>query len=381
MHLGRFNAAVMDLQKYFENLGAQRKIDQALAQLQPYISNRSASNLVVFRNLIAELVADAEQVPSAFHLPSVMQIHEDLKVDGWLGKALAERIRKAVKTDGLLPEEIIEKLTAARDELSAVVTDMSSLGQIMERRGVEIERLEAEAGELGISFPKPVVGEAVADLLGELQHVDRLFSSIKELTTQSRDSPKVRTISSSWWQFFVELDANAIVVWTLALERIIGLLKSNAELKKIAKDLEAKRDLLPDNMLELLSDQISTNIKLGVAAIARDIRSEFSAMEDKGRENELEVELKQELLHLVRRLNEGAALEIRAFEPPDDVVEDNAETNEARAQARALAVGKNEHLAQLSGQSMSIDLRQDLRIQGPGDGDFGPEATPLASQL
>lgn len=101
--------------------------------------------------------------------------------------------------------------------------------------------------------------------------------------------------------------------------------------------------------------------------------------------NELEIRLKQELLHLVRRVNGGAVVELRVGVPapePSNVAGaepvPNALIGAGPSKEEVLLL--NTKLAALSSLTASVDLRADLLLEGPlpDDGFLADEgaATP-----
>ena len=368
MHLGRFNAAIRDLRQYYAELDLVATIDRAVAQLQPYITNRSASNLAAFRSMLDDAASKARAVPPAFHLPSVTQLYADLGVADWNGARLADQLMSVGQGQGLLPEEMIAQLNDIRAEVVTVTTDVTTLATTLEKRGVEFEELQGDGAEFGIAFPKQLVGESVGQIRAELKHVDQLFSCMNELMGRVEKSPRMRTIASSWWQFFLELDAAQIAFWTVVIERIVHLLKTNYEIKKIVMDLNEKKDLLPDDVIPKIEARVLQNITTGVSELAHDLRAKFQNNNDDARCNELETQLKIELLHLVRKINGGAVLELRLGAPTDRPADGEGEPGAGDDPARVAAHERavlNEKLADLSRQTATLDLRLDLQLEGP----------------
>ncbi len=169
--------------------------------------------------------------------------------------------------------------------------------------------------EFAALLPKELVGESVNDLYNELQHIDRLFRALNELMGKGAISPIVKTISSSWWQFFLDLDSTQIAATTFALERIVALYRQNLEIRMLKRELEQKD--LGDDFLEIIDKKIEEKLKAGMNEIAREIREKYGANNDEARKNELETQLRMELVHIAKRINQGASYEVRAGLPEE----------------------------------------------------------------
>lgn len=370
MHLGRFNAAIGELSEYFKKLELEPKLAEAIAKLQQYNSSRDQTVLVEFRTLLREVAARAEVVPSSFLLPSVVEILADMHVDEWVGIQLANRIRAVHEVQGLFSDEIVASLGKLRDEFVKVWADIAALDAALVGREVESEELTAGEAEFGIAFPRELVGETAYDLVTELSHINRLFMALNEFMGRGTESPRVRTIASSAWQFFLQLDAAQIALWTIALERIVSLLKNNYEIKKLQKELTDKGDIVPPHFVTELETKLLTNLKAGVTELAAELRAACTPAHGQSVAdlNELEVKLKQELLHLVRRVNGGAVVELRLGVPSADVP--NPESTEGAPSAlvghgslKQEVLQQNSKLAELSSLTASLDLRADLLLE------------------
>lgn len=371
MHLGRFHTAVAQLATYFRELETDAHLSEAVSLMQAYSTSKSTDQLKAFREKLHSIASRVEKVPSSFLLPSVISVHRDLSIEEYVGAVFAKKIRNAMKAPGLLPEEVVLELVQLKTGLAEVVGDIEGLSARLENRAVEYVSLEPEAGEFGIALPTSLVGDEVKDLISEVTHLNRLFLAFNELLGRGSESPKVRTIASSDWQFFLQLDSTQFMLWSVALERIVNLIKSGYEIRKLKQDLEKQPELVPEGVVQMFEEKMLSVFKKGVADLAADLRQKCNYDGDQNRANELEVQLKQELLHLVRRVNAGAVMEVRVGIPiapvnlPADVEGEDANgALRLEAQARIdQLVQLNEKLADLSGVTAQIELREDLLLE------------------
>ncbi|MDO8969282.1 MAG: hypothetical protein Q7U74_01250, partial [Saprospiraceae bacterium] len=126
--------------------------------------------------------------------------------------------------------------------------------------------------------------------------------------------------SSSWWQIFVELDPSQIIVWVLAVERIVGLFKSNLEIKKLQKELTENN--ISKNITDLLDNEIEEKVAEEINKLASDLRKNHAKITDENRLNEIENQLRFSLRHLAKRINQGGQVEINVALPnePADLI-------------------------------------------------------------
>jgi hypothetical protein len=323
MHLGKFNYAIRTLNLHYKQADLLTQFDQVISALTAYNASPTKDNSTQFRERISSLYEAIEQAPKYLQLPSLKEIVSEIGAANKFGADLRSRIDATISNSASVPVEMLQAITDLRNELEIFVKLITRLADAMEELHVEYDRLDGNEYELGLLFPKVLIGETLECLMFEMKHISRLMGTINELLGRANDSTKVRTISASWWQFFLEIDYSQVAAVTFALERCIALYKSGLEIKKLKR--EAEKLQLGDELLEKLDERIALKTKEGMDEIASEFRTKFSKEVDAARNNELQIQFRLELNHLMRRLSEGAKIEIRvpileAPTRPDDAM-------------------------------------------------------------
>ena len=331
MHLGRFNYVTSLAKSYYENNALLATIDQVIALLQAYIATPTAETSKAFRSKIDLLLDACAKMPTGFNAASFKHIVTDTGGEKYFGNGLEDSLREILEKQSMTPADMLVNLQNYRKSIGEYVAAITTISDTLKGMGVESEKLLSDQFEFGAMFPKELTGETIADIQDELEHLDRLFKTLNELMGNGAKSPTLKNISSSWWQFFIELDYKQIAAITVALERIVALYKSNLEIQKLKRD--AEKNELGADIADLITKKIETKIKSGMIEIAKEIRNKFQSNNDNGRCNELEIQLRMELVHIAKRINQGAAYEIRAGLPikPKEL----AETEKANQDALA----------------------------------------------
>lgn len=194
---------------------------------------------------------------------------------------------------------------------------------------------------------------------------------MNELTGEQGYDSRIATISSSWWQVFLEVPIDQVALWVVAIERIVALFKSNLEIKSLQQQLSEKS--IPEKILKLISEEVEKKVTAELTKIASDIVERFGKIDDKGRKNEVETQFRQGLHYLARRLNQGAQVEINVgvpAEPDDPPVKEGEEPNTALLEANAnlririSELRKIRSSAQLASEtSLQIDRDSPLLIE------------------
>ena len=167
--------------------------------------------------------------------------------------------------------------------------------------------------ELGVLVPRAFVENRLDRFAEELEELDRIFGVFAELSTGSRPSFPIKTISSTDLLVFLEVSAVVGACVATAVERIIALYKTLLEVRKLQGEL-VKQGVDKKN-LEGLETHANGIMDAGIDKLVKDLLSEFKGKVDANRTNELSVELKYSLKKIANRIDRGFNIEVRMEEP------------------------------------------------------------------
>ncbi|RYH60464.1 MAG: hypothetical protein EON54_10770 [Alcaligenaceae bacterium] len=357
MHLGRFHKSIHDVALHFGKADVPSLLENAASALDRYASTKTAAAAEEFRTLLAEVLAHMEISDEDLYQPYAREIIRDLRLERALPPDLPARIAATVQARGFDHTALSADLRVEAVELRKIISHVLSVDEGMGELGVEWVHVEdAESGgEIGLLIPREAVGETLPALTEEFQQLALLFRAINELTGAQNYDPKVRTISSTDWQVFLDLGPEQILVWVVIVERIVSLFKSNLEIKTLQRSLSEKG--MPKKITDLIEKEIEKQVSSSIAGLASDVVSQYSSIDDKPRLNEVETQLRRGLRYLAKRLNQGAQVEINV-EVPDDPGEaaapvDGSPPNEllAKVQAQRAHIAKLRSLRGRAGQA------------------------------
>lgn len=319
MHLGRFHATVDDLEKYFSDAKIPDFCERCAGHLDNYAQTRDVAHLNSFKAEYAKLLQAVEVSNAELWQPYAQQIISELEIGDVIGQNLTSSIQQITSVRTFDHAGIASDLRQIAALVKKKSSHIESINLAFYDLNVEYERVVEHEAEIGVLLPREVVGETLTALTDEFNQLGKLFRAVNELTGAADYEPKVRTISSSWWQLFLELDSLQALVWVTAVERIVALFKSNLEIKKLQQELSEKR--LPKKITDLIEKELDKRVSDELAQIASDIRKKHSKISDVSRLNEIEIQLKQGLRHLAMRINQGSQVEINVAVPaePEDL--------------------------------------------------------------
>jgi transcriptional regulator with XRE-family HTH domain len=353
MHLGRFHHVVDHLERHFSAAKLAEILDAAVSVLEQYSQSRTESLMAEFRNKLAQALDSSDDVADELLQPYAQQ------VIGELGLKMLFPPEVRSKTDEIVAEhgfDSVSLATALKKQAKLIGVKVSYLKQLdgaLRSLSVEYTEVAEHCAEFGLLLPRNIVGEKLPDLSKEFDSLSKLARAVNELSGQPDYDPQVVTISSSWWQIFLDIPIDQVAIWTLAIERIVTLFKSNLEIKQLQKQLSEKA--MPDAILKAISDEVDKKVSGGLKSIATDLMAKFATIEDRGRRNEIETQLRQGLHYLAKRMNEGAQVELNVGlpdEPEDPVTKEGEEPNQQLLEANSKIRERLAQLRQIRGAAM-----------------------------
>lgn len=313
MHLGRFHRVIHILNTEIIENDLLAAFDTLISSLASYASSPTATTSNQFQQQLQTLLDILGEAESNNFTPSQKAFVDE--ISGWqfIGNGLAANIQKIISENNITPASALSDFQTFRKEYDKFVTSISDIDKAFSQLKVEYEMLDEDEGEFGISLPKVAVGETLANLIEETKWLDKLLSAFSELVGEVGKSPKVRTISSSDWQFFIEQSPIVLPAVIFSIERIVALIKSSLEIKVLKQQLENNN--LPKEITTQIESHIDSAMKNGIRSIAEDVADQFAKDVDPARLNELKNQLSFGLLTLAKKINEGADVEISAGFP------------------------------------------------------------------
>lgn len=386
MHLGRFHATIFALAGHFRSANIQTKLEECAAALDQYAQSRDPTVLQTFRDKFDSVLKAAETKDADLQQPYSQQVINELSVADFLDTKLQDTLH------WIVAERAFDHAGIASDlrELAGDITKKSSrileIDKAFTELAVEFEQVEGSEAEIGVLLPREIVGESLSALTSEFDKLGKLFRAINELTGAQDYDPKIRTISSSWWQIFLELGPEQILVWVLVIERIVGLFKSNLEIKSLQQQLLT--NAIPKKITDLLEKEIDKRVASGLESLVAEVVEKHANNPDQARLNELKVQLRHGLRHLAKRINQGSQIEINVSVPDDPKeLPPPAEGEEPDAALQASIDGQRAKLAILREvrERSRLASTETLKISGETqlllkyfDGDAADPAEKLA---
>jgi hypothetical protein len=282
-----------------------------------------------------ELLNRLEESDSNTYSPTWQQALEELGASELLGNELAEQIEDIFSRNQITPSVAQQELQALANRLQALSNAIDQLLAGFKSLNVGREDLNPGDCELGVLVPRAFVDNRLDKFAEELEELNRIFGVFAELSTGSRPSFEIKTISSTDLSVFLEVGAIVGACVATAVERIIALYKNLLEVRKLQGEL-VKQGVEKKN-LKGLEDHASSIMDTGIDGLVKELLAEYKSKSDVSRKNELSIELKFALKKVANRIDRGFNIEVRMEEPTMPAAEDAEADTEAKSLAKSHA--------------------------------------------
>lgn len=284
--------------------------------------------------------------------PTWRQVIEELEVESFLGNNLEMQIAAIFSANQITPSLANEQLQKLLTSLQALTTSLDQLLASFSQLKIGAEELDPGECEIGVLVPRAFVDNRLDKFSDELGELNKIFGVFEELCTGSRPSPKIRTISSSELSIFLETAPVVGACIAAAVERVIAMYRQLLEIRKLQGEL-AKQGIEKED-LKGIEKHANGVMEKGIDTLVKELVSEFSAISDVARKNEISIELKFALKKIANRVDRGFNIEVKMQEPTEasdgDPVADGANnTDIAKHHAKIQGAAGNLQFLKLDG--------------------------------
>lgn len=265
--------------------------------------------------------------------PTWQQALQEIGAWQHLGNTLAVSVEEIFARNQITPSVAQQELQALFNEVEAISSAFDQLLASFRTLRIGKEDLAPGECELGVLVPRAFVDNRLDRFAYELEELDKIFGVFAELSTGSRPSFPIKTISSTDLSVFLEVGAVVGACVATAVERIISLYKTLLEVRKLQGEL-VKQGVDKKN-LEGLQTHTNGIMDVGIDKLVKNLMSEFIGEVDAGRKNELSVELKYSLKKIANRIDRGFNIEVRMEEPLQAANTDENATSEVKVLSKS----------------------------------------------
>jgi len=339
MNVGRLHACLYLIKAEYDEFEIVKKLKNLHDSLKQSISQPTEETSKNFQEHYSNLFNALSESWSNFESPTRIKAYDDIKISSKIGQGLRDRIEKIISDNNITPVSALKGLSGLVDKIEKFNSTITRVINDFEFLNLEYEDIESGEYEIGISFPLEIIKSNLEGISKETNELDRVFKTFKEIAKDDISSIKIRSISTTDLQVFLDSAPLVATLIATSLERIVALYKNILEIKKIKNKLVAKK--APKDVINPLEKHEAEIMKMGIKDLSENLVDEFYANKDDGRKNELKVALGIALRYLAEKIEHGAIFDVRAGEPEEP------ESTKGEEETPQYKKAKNEYLKEM----------------------------------
>jgi hypothetical protein len=274
--------------------------------------------------LVAALTAAASN-----RFPAVWRQNLDaLGATDMLGVRLLDRIEEVFARNEITLAAAAQSLAEILEELQKFDTMLDQLLAGLGYFDIGSEELQPGEFEVGFLIPRGLVHNELAGLGNELVELKKALRPILELATGTVPDLKVRTISSSDFQVFIEAIPNVAAILSQVVD---ALFASYQKIIFMRENIQAMRDKgLPEENAAGVLEYATGIMDVDIEALSGQLIEAYGAnlLQD-GRENEVKLSVQHSLEWMAGRIDQGVVISIASYAKPEaDEADEDAELPE-----------------------------------------------------
>lgn len=351
MNVGRLHTCLYLIKAEYDTFEIVKKLKNLHSSLQQSVSQPSEDATKNFKNNYSNLFTALSESWSNFESPTRIKTYDDIKVSSKIGQGLRDKIEKIISDNNITPASALKGISELVDEIEKFNTVIARVIIDFDFLNLEYEDIEPGEYEIGVSFPLKIIKSNLEGVSKEMNELDRVFKTFKEIAEDDTSSIKIRSISTTDMQVF--LDSAPVVATLIAtsLERIVALYKNILEIKKIKNELAKK---VPKKLITPVEEYEKEQIKTEVEKMSENLVDEFYKKKDDGRKNELKIALGKALRYLAEKIECGAIIDVRAGEPEEPEPSEGEEETPTYKRAQKEYLKEKERIEQINLKGRSI---------------------------
>lgn len=249
--------------------------------------------------------------------PAWAETLKEMEVWNLRGDPLLEDVEMVLAENQITPSTAQTEIGQIRDRVNNFVAALDQLLSAFSFLDIGTEQLEPGEFEIGFLIPRVQVDDGLEKLGQEFMRLKKILAPFSELAGESRPEIKVRSISSSEFQVFLESTPGTALIIVGVLDRLLATYKSILDIRLKHKEL-AENPLLTEEQLKPLADAANAVMTKETRAIAEELIGQ-SKVAERERNNELLTEVQKQLDALADRIDRGYDVEVRAGALPAPV--------------------------------------------------------------
>ena len=321
------------------------------------------NNLInnISANQTTEISTNFEKLKSHFsesvvngYSPSNLEIFKSIDAVDYFGNTGLNKIESILKENSFNVQKTVTDLQAYVKKRTDFLTLVKNTNTSLEKLNISSHFHNDGTFEIGILMPTELTERKIKNVTKELNHWDKVFKTLKELTGEDPDDTEINFVNNGSLQFFIDNSPQIGACLAVAVERVVKLYKNIVEIRAAKEKL--KELGVSSGEQKVIEKQEKELFNKEIEKISLDIVKEFAVKNiDQGRINEIKIAMKGHVTYIAKCIDNGMTIEINPpeIDEPDELEE--TATAEEKAENKKLKSTYDKTLKQIEIVQKSMD--------------------------
>jgi hypothetical protein len=353
MNAERLHAITIEVFNDIRDTNIEKTLQQLVKALQNQVNQPQAPE---FQNQVSTYLQSLYNALKSSRVnnfsPAWRQALQEIGLYDFLGNSLHTKVKGVFENNKITPATALQDLSAISKQLSAYKISLEQIIAAFNTFKIGAEELKPGQCEIGILIPRLAINNKLSDFAVDLEEIDKIFGSFSELTTGTRPSFTIRSISSSDLTVFLDTFPVVAAGIAVAVERLVGLYKQILEIRKLHGELSEKG--VPKKELKGVINHVNKIMEKGIEQLTKELINKYYKNNDEGRRNELSTEIHFSLNKIAKRIDKGYSVEIRVkpLSEEESAKKSEAAHKDAGYIQEILSASKNIEFIKLDGEQI-----------------------------
>jgi hypothetical protein len=318
------------------------------------VNNISANQPNEISTNLSKLKEDFADSISNEYNPSNLKIMQSIGASDYFGSTGFLKLEEILNKNAYNVQKTVADLQKFVQKRTEFVTLIKTTSDSLKKLNIQPHFHSDNTFEVGLLMPKELTDNKIINVTKELNHWDKVFKTLKELTTGSADDTEINFINNGSLEFFIDNGPQIAACLAVAVERVIKLYKNIIEIRS-AKD-KLKELGVSTGEQKAIEKQEKDILNKGIETIASDIVKEFAAKQiDSGRVNELKIAMKGHITYIAKCIDNGMVIEINPPEISEPAESKETDTEEKKNETKKLKDNYDKTIKQIEIVQKSMD--------------------------
>lgn len=293
---------------------------------------------------------------------------DDMGIGILLPREMLGRLDELFLQHQVTIQVVNEGIAAMANEVTSAVEQLKSLVAALDFLNIESSGLLPGQFEAEVVIPRAEVDNSLSGLGREFEELEDLIRPFVELDVGSPPPLEVRQIASTDFMAALLMTPGAAVLLSKAIDGVLAVYERVLRIRKLRQELREAG--LPEETVERVEQDATELVEREIPTIVRNVMERAASMSEDGRRNEIEIAVTRSVRGIVRRVDNGFRMTVRAGPPPEPD-EADGEGPDSHPPSSQIAAARNLVLeSQRRADSQELVGDPILRELAAGD-DFG----------